>query len=229
MAVLAAVYAVGSILPGFPMLGVSGAEIELVRSLEIGYGFILGPILGPLTAFIGAIIGKWMEGGGGIYFTPLALVSAFMAAAMSKRSILGVKGWMVASTLLATLILGWYATDTGRSVPQYPVFHVFSLCIILIFRTRLVELLESKNNTELSLGVALCSYPSTMAGHMLGNLIWIILYKPNPLLFMSILPISTIERIVITIISMVITTPLLVIVRNLYPELIEDLLNKKVE
>ena len=90
-ATLAAVYALGSFLPGFPMIGVSGSKIDIVRSLEMGYGFILGPILGPITAFLGAIVGKLMTGGGiGIFFTPLAFVSALVAASLNRERIFSI-------------------------------------------------------------------------------------------------------------------------------------------
>ena len=85
MAVLAAVYAVGSYLPGFPMLGLSGSKIDLVRALEIGYGVVLGPVYGPITAFLGAIVGKTLTGGGvGLFFTPLAPVTAFAASMLEE-------------------------------------------------------------------------------------------------------------------------------------------------
>jgi len=222
VAVLAAVYALGSFLPGFPLIGVPGSNIDIVRSLEMGYGFILGPVFGPLTAFLGAIVGKVLTGGGfGMYFTPLAPVSAFVAACLSRREVLKVKGWMIAAGILIALIVGWYATPTGRAVPFYPVLHLAALGIIIMFRGRLADYLDSEDKRTLSLGVALSSFSSTMAGHMLGNLIFISLLSPSPLFFMSILLISAIERFVLTLLSTIIVVPLLVVVRDLYPELMK--------
>lgn len=222
VATLAAVYALGSFLPGFPMIGVPGSKIDVVRSLEIGYGLILGPIFGPLTAFLGAIVGKTLTGGGlGLFFTPLAPVSAFMAAALSRRDVFKVRGWTMAAAILFAMIAGWYGTRTGRAALYYPVLHLIGLGIVLGFRGKLADYLQSEDKGRLSLGVALCSFPSTMAGHMLGNLIFISLLRPEPLFFMSILPVSAAERIVLTILSTIIATPLLLIVRSLFPELVE--------
>jgi len=58
-----------------------------------------------------------------------------------------------------------------------------------------------------------------MAGHMLGNLIFIQMFGPDPLFFASVLPIAIIERLVLTAIGAAIAAPLLLMVRQLYPEL----------
>jgi hypothetical protein len=221
VALLAAVYALGSFLPGFPMFGVSGSNIDIVRALEMVYGLVLGPVLGPLTAFTGAVVGKTLTGGGfGMFFTPLAPVSAFMAAALSRPQAFKVKGWVLASAFLGVLILGWYGIRTGLVVPYYPVFHLIALGIIILFRDKLVFYARSEDKGKLSLGVALCSFPSTMAGHMLGNLIFIVLLSPEPLFFMSILPVSIAERLALTALATFISVPLLIVVRRLYPELL---------
>lgn len=243
VAIFASVYAAGSSLPGFPMIGVPDSSIDIVRSLETGYGLILGPVLGPLTAFLGAIVGKILKGGGiGLFFTPLAPVSALMAAALGRYVISGdfgidvkkgrpynhafwvafkVEGWIMAAAILIVLLAGWYGTGTGRAAPYYPVLQFTGLVIILGFRGRLADYLQGGDKGKLSLGVLLCSFPATMAGHMLGNLIFIYLFKPTPLFFMSILPVSALERVVITILSTMIATPLILIVRSLFPELVE--------
>jgi hypothetical protein len=222
-ATLAAVYALGSFLPGFPLIGFPGEKIDVVRSLEMGYGFILGPVLGPLTAFLGAIVGKTMTGGGfGMFFTPLAPLSALMAAALSRRNVFKIRGWTLASGILIVLIAGWYGTSAGRAVPYYSVLHLVGLGIILVFRGKLAEYIQGEDKGKLSLGVALISYSSTIAGQMLGNLIFITLVRPSPLFFMTIFPVTLFERVVITILSTVIATPLIIFVRKLFPLLIED-------
>ncbi len=221
VALLAAVYALGSFLPGFPMIGVSGSNIDIVRSLEMVYGLVLGPVLGPLTAFTGAVVGKTLTGGGfGMFFTPLAPVSAFMAATLSRPQVFKVKGWVLASAVLGVLIVGWYGIGTGLVVPYYPVFHLIALGIIILFRDKLVSYTRSEDKGRLTMGVALCSFPSTMAGQMLGNLIFIFLLSPEPLFFMSILPVSIAERLALTALATFISVPLLIVVRRLYPELL---------
>ena len=71
ISVFAALYVAGSFLPGFPVIGMPGSKIDAVRALEIGYGLILGPIYGPIAAFLGSVVGKTLTGGGvGLFLTP---------------------------------------------------------------------------------------------------------------------------------------------------------------
>jgi hypothetical protein len=222
VALLAAVYALGSFLPGFPMIGVSGSKIDVTRSLEMGYGLLLGPVFGPIAAFLGAVVGKTLTGGGfGMFFTPLAPVSSFVAAALSRRRVFGVEGWKVASAVLAALIAFFYASGVGLKIPLYPILHVVGLVTILLLRGRLADYVQSEDRAKLSLGVALCSFPATMAGHMLGNIIYTGLLGPNPALLMGILPITVVERITLTILATIIATPLLLVVRGLFPYIVD--------
>ena len=186
----------------------------------MGFGFALGPYLGPPTAFLGALVGKTLGGGGvGMFFTPLALVSSLVAACLARRQVKGVDGWKIAASVLAILILGWYAIPTGRAVPFVPVIHLTGLGIILVFQGKLAEYLGGEDRRRLTFGAVLSCYPATMAGHMLGNLIFIQMVGPDPLFFVSVLPVAVIERLVLTAIGAALAAPLLIMVRQLYPEL----------
>ncbi len=219
IAMLASAYAVLSLLPGMPMIGAEGTTIDLVRMLEIGYGLVLGPIYGPAAAFIGAVVGKMLKGGGfGLFFTPLAAVSAFTAAMLGR----GIKGgWLGAAGVLGFLTAGWYLFETGRTVPLYPMIQFVGLAIILVFRDGISEMIKSEERKTVTLGVLLCSFPSTVTGHMLGGLIYIVLLNPAASLFMGILPIAIIERVAITIGATLFGTSLILAVRKIYPELLE--------
>ena len=125
VALLASVYAIGSFLPGFPMLGVSGSKIDIVRAIEMSYGLILGPVLGPITAFLGAVVGKTLTGSSfGMYFTPLAFVSSFVAACLMKEKVFGLAGWIPAAGVSGIMIIGFYVSSLGMAIPAYPIFHI---------------------------------------------------------------------------------------------------------
>lgn len=219
IAMLASAYAVLSLLPGMPMIGAEGTTIDLVRMLEIGYGLVLGPVYGPAAAFIGAVVGKMLKGGGfGLFFTPLAAVSAFIAAMLGR----GIKlGWMGAAGVLGVLTAGWYLFETGRTVPLYPMIQYAGLAIILVFREKISEMIKSDDRKTVTLGVLLCSFPSTVTGHMLGGLIYIVLLNPAASIFVGILPIAIIERVAISIGATLFGTSLILAVRKIYPELLE--------
>ena len=219
IAILASAYAALSMLPGMPMIGAEGSSIDLVRMLEIGYGLVLGPMYGPIAAFIGAVIGKMLTGGGfGLFFTPLAAVSAFVAAMIGRDN---GRYWWVAAGVEAVLIAGWYVVETGRIVWYYPVMHVASLVALLVLRTRISDWIDSEDRSRMSLGVFICSFASTVAGHMLGGLIFIVLLAPDPALFIALMAVSIIERIGISFGATVFATSLLITVRKIYPELLE--------
>jgi len=208
IAVFAAIYVVGSYLPGFPMIGVPGSKIDLVRALEVGYGLILGPIWGPVAAFMGAIIGKLLSGGGvGVFFTPLAPLTAFMGAVIGRRRVFGFKGWMIGSAVLGALIIGWFLTDAGRAVPYYAVMHLLGLAVVLVFRDRVSADVWSGDRRRVAIGTAVAGFASTVSGHMLGNLIYIAMFSPAPLFFATLIPVSLAERLVITAISTIFQQP----------------------
>lgn len=217
MAVLAAVYAVGSYLPGFPMLGLPGSKIDLVRALEIGYGVVLGPVYGPITAFLGAIVGKTLTGGGvGLFFTPLAPVTAFTASMLTRRG-----GWRHGAAVTVALILGWYLTPVGQSAWVATVPHLAGLSVVLVFRDRVGEMIGSADRRTLSLGLLLCSVPSTLAGHLLGNIIFAVMFSPSPEFFMAVLPVSAVERAVISALATLFGVSLVAAVRLVYPSLMD--------
>ena len=219
IAVLASAYAALSMLPGIPMIGTDGSTIDLVRMLEIGYGLVLGPFYGPLTSFIGAVVGKMLKGGGfGLFFTPLAAVSAFVAAMIGRDN---GRRWWVAAGVEAVLIACWYLFETGRVVWYLPAMHVAGLLTLLVLRTRIGEWMGSEDRRMMSVGAFICSFASTVAGHMLGNLIFMALLAPEPSLFVAVMAVSLIERLGISIGATVFATSLLITVRKMYPELLE--------
>ncbi len=221
VALLAAVYAIIGLFPGLPVVGVSGSEIDLVRSLEPTYGILLGPVLGPIAAFFGAIIGKMASGDGiGILFTPLALVPTVIVAALFRRTLMGVPGWAISSGILSLLIAGWYLFPEGMVVYYYTAPHAVALTILLTFRGRISDMLTGASKKQLALGLLLSSFPATMAGNMLGNIIFIVVFNPSPLIFIPLLPIMVAERLLISSLSVTLGVPLVLAARNLYPQIL---------
>lgn len=216
--VFASLYAAGSFMPGFPVIGLAGSSIEPVRAIEIVYGLILGPIYGPVAAFLGALIGQTLTGGGtNLFFTPLAAASTFAAACLGRRRVWKFPGWALSGAVMVAFIAAWYATGVGQQAPFYPTLHMAGLVVILIFRGRIADLVHSKDGKKITLGVGLTAFPSTLIGHILGDLIFIALLNPAPALFMATLPIAVFERIFLTILATVVGVPLLLIVRRSYP------------
>jgi hypothetical protein len=213
---LAAVYAAVTLLPGFPMIGAPGTDIDLARSLDVGYGLILGIALGPLASFMGSLVGKALSGGGiGLLFTPPAIATSLLAASLARERVGPVKGWHVAVATLAIPMAVWFLLPLGREAWPYAMLHAAGLAEILLLRGWLTSLLKSRDRRRLALGILLTSYPATMAGHMVGTLIFVSLFAPTAGFFIALTPITAIERVVISIIAMAIGVPLVVAMRGM--------------
>lgn len=174
--------------------------------------------MGPTAAFLGALIGQTLTGGGAnLFFTPVAAASAFAAACLGRRIVWRIPGWVFSATTMIVLLAAWYSTSVGQAIPFYPVLHMLGLAVILVFRGRIADLIHSKDSKKITLGVALTAFPSTLVGHLLGDLIFIALLQPAPTLFMAVLPITVFERTFLTILATVVGVPVLILVRRAYP------------
>lgn len=233
-------------LPGIPMIGLPGARITLDASIAPVYGLVIGPYLGALAALLGGIIVAGYKGWPVFAvltsFSPA--ISAWVAGMLTRKSVRvagrEVKGWIFAASTVFILIAGWYVTWVGQRAPLYPVIHWTGLAVILALRGKISTLYESGGKRGLSLAIFLSSYCGLISDHMLGNIIfisglgWFIPLEavggilasmglPDvPALFMFMLPISTVERIVMTVIAMIFGTGLILVLRSsrLKPDLV---------
>jgi hypothetical protein len=222
IAILASLYAAGTYLPGFPIIGVEGSSIKLVRSLEMVYGLLLGPVYGSFASFLGALTGSLLIGSSvGLILTPLAAISSFVSGCLGRKMVYGIPAWIISAIFSGVVIAGWLISPATNYVPLYVVPHLAALLLILLLRGKFADLLESKDRRKMALGVVLCSIPGTMNGHLLGGIIFCNFLGLSPLVNVAVLPTALIERTVIVIVSTFVGAPLLSIVRQLYPELKE--------
>jgi hypothetical protein len=212
---MAAVYAAVTLLPGFPVIGAPGTDIDLARALDVGYGLILGIALGPLASFMGSLVGKALTGGGiGLLFTPPAIATSLLAASLAKQKIGPFTGWQVAAATLAAPMVAWFLLPVGREAWTYAILHAVGLIEIIFLGGRITRLLNSGQRAKLTLGVLLTSYPATMAGHMVGTLIFALVLGPSAGFFIALTPVTAIERSVISLIATAIGVPLVVALRQ---------------
>jgi len=124
------------VIPGFPIVGLSGSQIKFDAALAPIYGLILGPYLGFLAAFFGGIVlaNSWFS----VLTSFSPAVSALVAGLLTQRkmsySSRSFPGWATAAVVLGLLILGWYATWVGQQALLYPMLHISALLSILVFR-----------------------------------------------------------------------------------------------
>lgn len=123
------------IVPGIPIVGVSGSSIKFDAAIAPIYGIIIGPYLGFLAALIGGLI---TAGSPFSFLTSFApAVSAMIAGFLTSKKVTErgrIPGWIVAAAILGALIIGWYMTWVGIQAPLYPILHLAGLFAILITR-----------------------------------------------------------------------------------------------
>lgn len=211
---MAAVYAVVTLLPGFPVIGAPGAEIDLARGLEPTYGIIMGTYFGPLAAFLGAILGKILSGEtGSLLFTPLALVSTLSSALIYRDRIARIPGWAISGLILTAMIVVWGFTKQAQNAPYFAFPHIAAAALAFGLGGKLHKFLRS-NKMELVLALFVVSFISTMTGNMLGNLIFVAVYSPSPYFFVPMLAITLPERLLISMTSTMIGAPLIIAIRK---------------
>lgn len=212
VAVFSSIYAVLSFMPGFQVVGLPGLDIKITRSLEPIYGIVLGPFLGPISAFTGALVGRILMGGGiGVLFSPLTLVSSFIAGRVFWK-----KDWKAPTVLFSIIVIWWYVL-MGTQIPYYAIPHLMGLLILPLFNEKIYSSLISNRKMDVFIGLILIGYSSTMAGHMLGNLIFLMIANPPPSLFLTTLPLTIVERSIITAITAILGTPVVIVVKKFSP------------
>jgi len=148
MAVFAALSAiVCRVIPGMPVIGVSGSNIKFDAVLAPIYGLIIGPYLGFLAGLIGGVLVA--DSPLSIYTSFCTAISAMVAGFLTQKSHssqwYGFKGWMMAASVVGLLILGWYATWVGQQAVFYPVLQFTGLIAILVARERIASAFEKSD------------------------------------------------------------------------------------
>ena len=175
IALFAALIAIITRLPGIPIsLGVQTGDIEFSVPLYPLAGILLGPWIGAIAVLIGNII-AWIIPTStvmGFLLIPAGAFAALSAGFLVRRAKWA--NWKAAAVLLIVLIAFWYVTPIGFEAPFYPFFlHVPALLLILIFRGKIFEFVNSTSKKVVTLGVGIGSFVGVMADHMWGNIMFV--------------------------------------------------------
>jgi hypothetical protein len=137
-------------------------------------GILLGPWIGAIAVLIGNII-AWLIPTStvmGFLLIPAGALAALCGGFLVRRT--KWVNWKTAAVLLAVLIGLWYVTPVGFEAPFFPFFlHVPALVLILIFRGKIFEFVNSVSKKTVTLGIGISSFVGVMADHMWGNIMFI--------------------------------------------------------
>jgi uncharacterized membrane protein len=118
VAVFAALYYVLSLIsPHIPAIGISGLKIQLEALIASVFGFILGPYLGALAAFLGAFI-TWILPPGS--FSPYS--APFLLSPPINALVVGLifyRRWKWAFALFGLLILAFLFSPPSQPITGY--------------------------------------------------------------------------------------------------------------
>lgn len=171
----AALIAIVTRLPGIPIsLGLRTGKIEFSVPLYPLAGLLLGPWVGALAVIIGNLV-AWIIPSSTIMGFLLIPAGAFAALTTGFLTRPGRwSNWKLGAVLLAVLDGLWYATPVGWEAPFYPIpLHFSALALVLIFRGKIVDFVNSQSRRLLTFGVGLASFIGVMADHMWGGLMFI--------------------------------------------------------
>lgn len=175
IALFAALIVIITRLPGIPIaLGLRLGTIEFSVPLYAVAGIVLGPWVGALAVLIGNFV-AWIIPKStimGLLLIPAGALAALSTGFLARNT--KWCNWKSAAILLAVLIALWYVTPVGWEAPFYPMFlHLPALVLILIFRNKLFEFMNSQSKRLVAIGVGISSYVGMMADHIWGGLMFI--------------------------------------------------------
>ena len=196
IAVWAALIAVSGLLPTFPMFG-TGGTFSIGLALAPLAGIMFGPWTGALTVAIGGIIGSFIAPHTAVFgiFTFLSDMSLTFAAGFMAR-----KNWKVGFFMLVAIVAIWFGCfPQGRGLIMAPVGGIVG--------GKLFE----KGGAKRVLGLALIAFPCYIVGVAVGDVLMLIMMDvPSELLNTMMVWLSPFERVIFSIASAIIGTPLLI-------------------
>jgi len=164
------------VIPGFPIVGLSGSQIKFDAALAPIYGLIMGPYLGFLAALIGGIVlaNSWFSVLTSFSPAVSALVAGFLTQRKYRSSSSSFPGWTTAAIILGLLISGWYATWVGQQALLYPILHISALLAVFVVRGRIATSFKREEKTQKEWNVK----PNYILGGIIVMVFAYILPKP---------------------------------------------------
>lgn len=208
IAVWAALMAVGSLLPAFPIIG-TGVTFNIANCLTPLAGIFFGPWVGAIVAGVGGFLGQ-MLAPHTVLFGPLQFTIAMLGAlaagfAMQRK-------WWVPLTIILVFTGAWYLLPGGRAAWATPLLYFLGLAFILV--GWLIGLKEdpllSNNRGRMALALLCCSGAGIVVTQAMGNLWAMIFFQLPPAIWYTVLAIAPVERFLFALGAMIIGTPLMI-------------------
>lgn len=206
IAVFAALQAILLVIPFTITIGVS-AQITLGVIGGSLIGILLGPIIGGLAVLTGSLIGVSLNPAGAIFgiLTPISPFFGAVAAGCVKIR----KGYLAGVVILGCLLV-FYAHPFGRQAFIYSWLHIIAMIIAFSpLAYKAGSTFSSVRPAGLAFGIAIAAFIGVMTDHIAGSAVAIWYLSPilTPQQWYLAMPIYPVERIVATILTTMIATP----------------------
>ena len=206
IAVWAALIAVVTIVPAFPIIG-TGATFSVASALVPLAGIFFGPVAGALCAAIGAFIGQLIAPHT-VFFGPLSFLIPTLGAmsagfAMRKR-------WYVPLAITVFFSIVWYLIPLGRGAWFQPAIWLMGILACLIGWFVANDWIGSDNRGKMFVGVFLAAMAGTIVDHAFGSTWALIQFQLPAEIWLGALALAPIERTLFSLGAAIIGTPLLI-------------------
>lgn len=207
IAVWAALIAVASLLPAFPLIGGTGGTFSLGNAILPLSGILFGPWAGAIAAGVGGFLGQLLAPST-VIFGPLQFVLSIISAmaagfAMEKKWI-----WPLVAMVLLTVL--FWIIPPGNEAPLLPVVYIPAYLGILLGWFVFRNWISSPNRAKLFVAVFCCMIAGTQVNQAGGNIWALFSFALPKALWYSVIPIAPVERILFALAGTIIGVPLLI-------------------
>jgi len=206
IAVWAALIAVASLLPAFPLIGGTGGTFSLGNALTPLSGILFGPFAGAIASGIGAFLGQLLAPNT-VIFGPLQFALPFLGALIAGFAMQ--KKWYLALAMYVINVIAFLLLRSDAFVFHFIVYAP-QLIAILFGWFVAKDWISSPNRAKILVAVFCCALAGTQVEQGIGNVWAILLFGLPKEVFYSVMPIAPIERSLFALGSAIIGTPLLI-------------------
>jgi len=129
IAVWAALIAVASLLPAFPMIGGTGGTFSIANAIIPLSGVLFGPWAGAIAAGVGSFIGQLLAPNT-VIFGPLQFILSIISALVSGWCM--EKKWLWSLLALALFTVLFWFIPPGNTAPVFPVVYIPAFLAMLL-------------------------------------------------------------------------------------------------
>lgn len=202
--VLAAMIIAAGYIKLTPILGATSYQFSMGSVAIHLVAILLGPVLGTLTAFVGATVGQLLTGQGVAFplFIPAAigaLVSALLYFSYNK----------VALAVMSATLLVWYAFPVGREAWYFPFMLVMAIAAIGVFGGYISKMAHGTNEGHRSIAIFAICLSGLLCDQLAGSILAIPIFGLTADMYLAVLFIYPVERVLMAIATAVIAVPVL--------------------